>query len=268
VYALYGPQVDSESKLPLFNEAAWKKANHVLAGILAGYAADPPGVQFCYQSLNAKGEPAFDGQGIPLLDCNRGTNDVENTHKQIVTTFGTWVTGAEMAECLRAVRRHRYNQKVSEHRRWDFPVLGHFDTWLIDVLLHLAEQNQNVHYLPNWTNTEGCAGTPETFGTAPIHSAELGAALEGLVIPPGASAKFSSEQRFLCERMGTRAPMLPVHGEAECREFDEILRRGNSDQNRNKMAVDWCQHVDGVTIFPRPPVYLRTRHTAWARNQE
>ena len=62
--------------------------------------------------------------------------------------------------------------------------------------------------------------------------------------------------------------MLPVHGEAECREFDEILRRGNFDQNRNKMAVDWCQHVDGVTIFPRPPVYLRTRHTAWARNQE
>ena len=58
-------------------KAAWKKANHVLAGILAGYAADPPGVQFCYQSLNAKGEPAFDGQGIPLLDCNRGTNDVD-----------------------------------------------------------------------------------------------------------------------------------------------------------------------------------------------
>ena len=59
MYALYGSQVDSESKLPLFNEAAWKKANNVLAEILAGYAADPPGVQFYYQSLNAKGEPAL-----------------------------------------------------------------------------------------------------------------------------------------------------------------------------------------------------------------
>jgi hypothetical protein len=45
--------------------------------------------QFYYQSLNAKGEPAFDEHGIPLLDCNRGTNDTENAHKQIVTTFGT-----------------------------------------------------------------------------------------------------------------------------------------------------------------------------------
>ena len=69
----------------------------MLAEILAGFVADPLGVQFYHQSLNAKGEPAFDEHGIPLLDCNRGTNDVENTHKQIVTTFGTWVTGAEMA---------------------------------------------------------------------------------------------------------------------------------------------------------------------------
>ena len=87
------------------------------------------------------------------------------------------------------------------------------------------------------------------------------------MIPPEASAKFSSEQRFLCKRMGTLAPMLPVHGEAECRKFDEMLRGGNSDQNWDKMSVDWCQHVDGVTIFPKLPVYLRTHHTAWARNQ-
>jgi len=172
-----------------------------------------------------------------------------------------------MAECLLAERRHRYNHKVSEHKRWDFPMLGHFDTWLIDVMQRLVEQNHNVHYLPNWTNTGDYADTPETFGTVPIHSAELGAALEGLVIPPEASAKFSSEQRFLCKRMGTRAPMLPVHGEAECRKFDEMLRGGNSDQNWDKMAVDWCQHVDGVTIFPKLPVYLRTHHTAWVRNQ-
>ena len=81
----------------------------MLAVILAGYVADPPGVQFYYQSPNPKGEPAFDEHGIPLLDCDRGTNDVENSYKQIVTTFGTWCTGAEMVECLLAMRRHRYN---------------------------------------------------------------------------------------------------------------------------------------------------------------
>jgi hypothetical protein len=120
IYALYGPQLDKTTGRQLFNKAAWGKANNVLAEILAGYAADPPGVQFYYQSLNAKGEPAFDEHGIPLLDCSRGTNDVENSHKQIVTTFGTWCTGAEMAECLLAVRRHRYNHNVSERRRHGF----------------------------------------------------------------------------------------------------------------------------------------------------
>jgi len=89
IYALYGPQLDKTTGRQLLNKAAWGKANNVLAEILAGYAADPPGVQFYYQSLNAKGEPAFDEHGIPLLDCSRGTNDVENSHKQIVTTFGT-----------------------------------------------------------------------------------------------------------------------------------------------------------------------------------
>ena len=128
VYALYGNQVDSKTKAPLFNKAAWGRANNVLAEILAGYAADPPGVEFYYQSLDAKGEPAFDEHGIALLDCNRGTNDVENSHKHIITTFGTWCTGVEMADCLLAERRHRYNHLVSERRRRGFPKLGHFDT--------------------------------------------------------------------------------------------------------------------------------------------
>ena len=134
VYALYGSQPDATTGLPLFNKAAWKKACNVLGEILMGYAADPPGVEFYYQSLNAKGEPAFDEHGIPLLDCNRGTNGVENTHKQIVTTFGTWCTGAEMADCLLAERRHRYNHNMSERRRHGFPKIGHYDTWLIDLL--------------------------------------------------------------------------------------------------------------------------------------
>jgi hypothetical protein len=130
VYALYGPQVDSETKLPLFNTAAWDRANNVLAEILAGHVADPPGVQFYFQSLNTKGEPMFDEHGLPLLDCNRGTNDVENSHKQLLATFGSWCTGAEMVDCLLAERRHRYN--VSEHKWRGFPKTGHNDTWIID----------------------------------------------------------------------------------------------------------------------------------------
>lgn len=167
VFALYGQQRDSKTGAPLFNHAAWTKANNVLDEILEGHAADPPGVQvkvmhaiivqycsvlrrpcyriqFYFQTLDSRGEPAFDEHGIALIDCNRGTNDVENSHKQIITTFGTWCTGVAMANFLLAERRHRYNHNVSERRRNGFPKLGHFDTWLIDVVDEVLFKNYSA----------------------------------------------------------------------------------------------------------------------------
>ena len=106
MFETFGNEVDSKSKKPLFNNAAWKKASNVLKEILAGYASDPPRVSY----------------------CSRGTNDTECVHKQIVTTFGTWCTGIEMSDALLAEFRHRYNQRCSERRRAGFPRLGHYDT--------------------------------------------------------------------------------------------------------------------------------------------
>ncbi len=42
----------------------------------------------------------------------------------------------------------------------------------------------------------------------------------------------------------------------ELPEFDESL-----------MAIEWCKHVNGTTIFPKLPVYLRMYHERWERNQ-
>ena len=78
--------------------AAWQKANNVLSEILAGYAADPPGVDFYSYHLDAKGEPQLDEHANPILDCSRGTNDTECAHKQIVTTFGTWCAGVRVTD--------------------------------------------------------------------------------------------------------------------------------------------------------------------------
>ena len=234
-------------------------------------------MQFYYQSLDVNGNPAFDEHGIPLLDCSRGTNDVENSHKQIITTFGTWCTGVEMAECLVAERRHRYNHKISEKRRQGFPKLGHFDTWLIDKLQMLVEKNHNVHFMPSWPNTADFASTSERFGTVPIHSEELDkelAKLKDKVTSTGkkqltaeAISKFTSDQRFLCLRMGTIAPFLPVHGENECRLFDRLIRTTCSHLNMDKMSIEWCNYVDGVDIFPKLPVYLRTHHSSWLHSE-
>ena len=33
------------------------------------------------------------------------------------------------------------------------------------------------------------------------------------------------------------------------------------------MAIQWCRRVDGVSIFPKLPVYLRTYETEWKRNR-
>ncbi len=76
----------------------------------------------------------LDKFGIALLDCNRGTNDVEAIHKQLVALYGTWCTGVEMSDALLAERRHRYNQKINERMQVDFPKFGHSDTWKIDKI--------------------------------------------------------------------------------------------------------------------------------------
>jgi hypothetical protein len=100
VFAIFGNKVDSKTKTPLFNVRAWKKANNVLKEILLGYYSDPPGYSFYTNRLDKKGEPMVDKFGIALLDCNRGTNDVEAIHKQLVALYGTWCTGVEMSAML------------------------------------------------------------------------------------------------------------------------------------------------------------------------
>jgi len=66
--------------------------------------------------------------------------------------------------------------------------------------------------------------------------------------------------------MGTPAPLLLVRGEAEYRLFDGIVRTTGS-LDFDQMALDWCQKANGVTIFPKLPVYLRTHSAAWQRSQ-
>ncbi len=46
VYEMYGPMLDAKTKLPLFNKAAWKKANNMLKEILASNASNPCGMVF------------------------------------------------------------------------------------------------------------------------------------------------------------------------------------------------------------------------------
>jgi hypothetical protein len=239
----------------------------VLKEILAGHASDPPGMSFYCQQLDAKGEPKFDSLGLSLYYCNRGTNDTENVHKQIVTTFGTWNVGVEMSDCLMAEWRHRFNQRISERRRLGFPKLGHYDTWLVDQYQLLVLANHNVLAYPGWTNASDFVDTPESFGTVPLHSPELGDAIAAIVLSEAQKTeiKLTREMRYICKSMKVKLPILPVHGEAENKLFSKlVLNQHGTDFDR--MSIEWCKHVDGVAVFPKLPVYLRQHHAAWLRN--
>ena len=128
----------------MFNKDAWTKAKNILKEILKEYFSDPPGFSFYLYKFNRRGEIHRNKYNFPLLICNRGTNDVENIHKQILSVFGTWVIGVEMSDYVLAERRHRHNQKCSERKRLNYPKIGHFDTWLIDSLQILVEHNHSV----------------------------------------------------------------------------------------------------------------------------
>ena len=67
--------------------------------------------------------------------------------------------------------------------------------------------------------------------------------------------------------------MLPVHGRRENALFErlaqQLLQRTNQGGaiDFEQLAIDWCAHVDGETIFPKLPVYLNQHHTAWCKSQ-
>jgi hypothetical protein len=250
VYVKFGNKRDSKTLKPLFNKQAWKRANSVLHEILRGEASDPPGFEFYTQRLDAKGKSQTDKYGIQLLDCNRGTNDVENEHKQYVTTFGTWCAGVETSCTLLAERRHRHNHRMSESYRVGFPVIGHYDTWKIDLLQILVEKNHGKRLYAYWVNSSDYKDTDESFDVVALHSSDLHAATMAIPVDPEVLRGLSRELKFIAECMGVPLPFLPVHGEDEGKLFVRLVLVMGEAFDADHMALEWCKYVDGKQ-FPQ-----------------
>mmetsp|Transcript_7022 Transcript_7022/g.18336 ORF Transcript_7022/g.18336 Transcript_7022/m.18336 type:complete len:138 (-) Transcript_7022:84-497(-) len=132
-----------------------------------------------------------------------------------------------------------------------------YDTWLIDLLQVLVSLNWSFLLFPEWSNTADYAPTDETFDTVPLHSTELGAAIDQITLP--ATLKLTPEHAFIAKSMGTKLPLLPVHGKEENVLFHSlVLAAPPGPLNFDSMAIEWCKHADGKAIFPKLPVYLRT----------
>ncbi|KAJ1624459.1 hypothetical protein T492DRAFT_881800 [Pavlovales sp. CCMP2436] len=174
-----------------------------------------------------------------------------------------------MSSSLLKWHRHCFNQRVSEKLRPGFPVLGMYDTWLIDILQVLVSLNWSVLLFPEWSNTSDYAPTDETFDTVPLHSAELGAAIKQIPLP--AAFKLTPEQAFVAKSAGTKLSLLPVYGKEESMLFHALLLAAPSGPTAidfDSMAIEWCKHVDCNAIFPKLPVYLRKHYNDWNRNQK
>ena len=142
VFTMYGPMIDSKTQKPLFNKQAWSKAKGILREILKGYYSDPPGVCMYNKRTRKDGTVHKNQYGMDMIECIRGTNRTEAYHKNLIIAFRSLHTGIEMSDALLSERRHRHNHRVSQLRRYGFPTLGHYDTWLIDQLQVLVLMNR------------------------------------------------------------------------------------------------------------------------------
>jgi hypothetical protein len=270
VFALYGPMKDSKTGKTLFNAKAWAKAKSILQEITRGYYSDPPGMCMYTKKLRRDGSVHKNKYGIDMIECIRGTNRTEAYHKNLVVTFSHWHTGVEMSDCLLAERRHRHNHHCAERRRFGFIRIGHFDTWYIDELQTMILKNRGYVLYPNWSNASEYKETDESFDTIAIHSVELHNALkhEWDTRIDKTAVKLTSDQKYLCKKMGTCLPFLPFSTAEEHQLFAECaLRNDFPMEDPDAAAIAWCKLVDGVKIFPKLPAHIRIYKEKFERNR-
>ena len=113
----------------------------------------------------------------------------------------------------------------------------------MDHLVLLVERNHGVILYVSWPNASDYEATPEAFDTVPLHSPELGAAINAIVLPePPAGKKrkpLTQDQRYLCKAMSLQLPPLPVHGKAECALFQRLVARQGPSIDYQAMAIAW-----------------------------
>jgi len=219
--------------------------------------------------LRADGTVMKNKYGMDIIECSRGTNRTEGYHKNVMVTFGSWSTGVEMSDCLLREKRHRHNQNVSEKRRSGYPRIGHYDTWLVDLLQLLVMKNHDKRIYPDLSNTSEYLFTDESFDTIALHSRMLDEAVRKRYSElDKRSIKLTGDQKYLCKVMGTPLPFLPFSEEKEYKAcYARYVVDGIVPKDHEDAAIAFCPFIDGTNIFPKLPSHMRTHHDQWEQNQ-
>ncbi|EJK59339.1 hypothetical protein THAOC_20455 [Thalassiosira oceanica] len=66
--------------------------------------------------------------------------------------------------------------------------------------------------------------------------------------------------------MGTKLPLLPFTTVEEKKLFTDFASQ-NKHRDDRWLALEWCNSVDGVNIFPKLPVHIRVYRKKWEKNR-
>ncbi|KAL7538491.1 hypothetical protein ACHAXR_008586 [Thalassiosira sp. AJA248-18] len=130
-------------------------------------------------------------------------------------------------------------------------------------------QNRDARLFPNWSNASDYKTTEESFDTIALHSVELHDALtsqwESKVNQFNLSLTF--DQIYLCKAMNIPLPFLPFASEEERKKFAQCVLTPGFPTCNDAASIEWCKFVDGVDIFPKLPVHIRTYREQFQRNE-
>ena len=99
---------------------------------------------------------------------------------------------------------------MSLSKRINFPDIGHYDTWIIDAMQILYQQNCNVLLFQDWSNELDYIETPVSFETIASHNYGLQDLLDNAIINYD-NLHLTKDQKCIAKAMGTTLPFLIVY---------------------------------------------------------
>ena len=129
------------------------------------------------------------------------------------------------------------------------------------------QKNHAVTLYPHWSNASDYKDTEESVYTVALHSADLHQALKNqCACINWHKVNLTREQEAICRAQGVKLPMLPFTSREETKLFTKYYSV-ISKETESDLAIWWCNHVNGVNIFPKLPVHFRMHLKQWLKNK-
>jgi len=279
LFADFGKIVDASTKQPLFNEATWKAARHVIQTAKGGWVTDPVGAPLYVLRRR-------DQDNLPLWLCSRGTNSNEGSvHQKLVKNFlGMKGASAELISYSLLEWTLRHNERAMRNTPSGPTNIGHSDVWILDDILKLREHifKSRLSHFSHLLAAD--FDLPEFYCGVTTLSPDV---LEDCGLPEAAMLsqispllpKLSTQKRYLTKAMGTNVPLLPVHTKEEKILYQDVMRRLRHDLRRAPSATemtvdfnrvvadDWLRRAEQLASVKDRKRYGFKQPTLWFKSQ-